>query len=697
MAYDLIPQPQHLRVACGGFAADMRAEVFAGGASDVPAEFLGEAVYERTSFLLDVDYEPSEDHVLWISAKGAPEREIARAKKALAKAGDDREAYGLVVSASAVAAAANAPAGLLYAAATAAQLLDTRDGRPFWPACTISDRPDLELRAVHLDLKHHMEKLDYLGAMIPRLAAFKVNGLLLEIEDKFLYKSRGEVSAPIGFSAGELQELVHICREYNVELIPLVQGLGHASYILKHPQHAALREKKDSFAEFCPQNEGTYELLFDLYDEVAAATEGTRYFHIGGDEAWLMGACPKCAKALKTRSKFELYEEWLSRSADHVRKLGRIPMVWDDMLLKDAADDWSKLPKDLFYVRWSYRADAAEKNRATVERYGKSGLRALVAGSTQTGYAYAPLYMSEQFPNIEGWAKAAAREGLAGMVTTAWEDTGTHTETFWPGYAATGETGWNAKMPLDFDYLVKFTRIFHGATDGRIASAWRTVSESVVDAYNLLAPGGPYKIDEMISLPPLVPAESGKRWRETYADRILTAARLAAELGEAEGILSRAILSGRHSNTYALEVLLASNRLMLARVDVFFALRDAEAAVEDAHAAFFAGDKARAGRIIHDAAVGIYDALAAAQSGLSALESVWEVTRFPQDMSLFESPDDRYLHDFNNYTHLAARTKDLSYFTLVERRIGAWEMAERMMRASREMRGAKAWPFGAAE
>ena len=586
---------------------------------------------------------------------------MAKARRALKGAGDSPEAYGLVVTGKALAAAANTPAGLLYAAATAAQLLEKRDGRPFWPACTISDWPDLELRAVHLDLKHHMEKLEYLAALPSRLAAFKINGLLLEIEDKFLYKSSPEVSAPIGFSAEELQELTHICRQYNVELMPLVQGLGHASYILKHPKYAALREKKGNFAEFCPQLEGTYDVLFDLYEEVAQATEGTKYFHIGGDEAWLMGECPRCAKALRSKSKFELYETWLNRCSQKVRQLGRVPMVWDDMLIKDAADDWSKLPRDLFYVRWNYRANAAETNRELVERYSKSGLKVIVAAAVQTNDPSMPAYMAEHFPNIAGWARSAAGAGLTGIVTTAWEDSGNHTEVFWPGFAATGEAAWNAKATLDFEFLRKFTAVFHGADDGKLASVYRILGDEAHETYNLLGLRGPYYGGEMIALPRLAPAPAGQRWRDVYAERIRTASRLAAELEETARVLSREILSGKRENPYALEVVLASNRVMLARVGVFFALRDVELMVEAAYEAFGAGDRASAARGVHDAAVKVYGALAASESALASLGAVWEVTRFPQDMALFEAPDDKYVHDYDNYRHLAARTRDLSY------------------------------------
>jgi len=693
MANELIPQPKAFDTQRGGFRADMRATITSTPSGETAVEHLSETVFAKTSFMLPVDFKKGAGHVLYVAIKGEPKAEIAKAKKALAAAGKSPEAYGAVVTGNGIAAAANSSTGLTYAAVTLAQVADRVDGYPFWPACTISDWPDLELRAVHLDLKHHMEKLDYLGELVPRLASFKVNGLVLELENKFLYHRRPEISAPIGFSPDELQELVECCKKYGIELIPLVQGLGHASYILRHPKYAKLREKAGSFAEFCPRLEGTYDVLFDLYEEVAAATEGTKYFHIGGDEAWLMGNCPRCSKALKTRSKFSLYEIWLNRCAGKIRKLGRVPMVWDDMLIKDAADDWSKLPRDLFYVRWSYRANAAERNKEFVEKYARSGLRVIVAAAIQTCAPGVPNYMDEHLPNINGWGKAAAGAGLTGILTTAWEDSGNHTETFWPGYAATGAIGWNSADTIDFDFVLRFARVFHGATDGRIASAYRVLGKAGNAAWGLFSAHEPYKAHEMYPLPALAPAEPGKRWRDANAERIVTATQLAAELREVKKVLSAEMLSGKRENPYALEVLLSATRIMLARVDLFFALRDAEIAIEDAYAAFAASDKSRASALLHDAAVGIWGALGSAESALSSLAAAWELTRFPQDMSLFEAPEAKYVHDFNNYGHLACKTKDLSYIIYPERNIGAREMAGRLMSASEEVKTAKSWPM----
>ncbi len=692
MAYDLIPAPKVLTPGHGGFTARMDVTINVTGSGTTPGEFIAQAVQDLTAFQLDVVEHKGKAPALWMSKSGKPTALLERARRALKRTANSQESYALVISPQGIAAVASGQAGLFYAATTAAGLVGKRRGRPLWPTCTVSDWPDLSFRGVHLDLKHHMERFWYIEGLIPRLAAFKINAVVLELEDKFLYKRRPEISAPVGFSAEDLKRLVALCKKYHIEFVPLVQGLGHVNYILKHPKYASLREKKGNFAEFCPLAKGTYDVLFDLYEEVAEATEGTKYFHIGGDEAWLVGSCPKCKREIKKSGKIGLFLKWLDRAAGKIRSLGRVPMVWDDMLIKHAGEDYSTLPDDLFYVRWNYRPNAAERCAPEIRRYSQSGLKVIVAASTQTGTFYVPHY-NERFANIDGFAKAATESGLTGILTTAWEDSGNHTETFWPGFAATGQGGWNSSVDIDFEFLNVFTRVFHKADGAKIAAAYRTLGLATHRCFELLTSGSTWKCDKPYDPPTLVVKPEGQRWRDKHAERIMVATELAASLREVRKVLSREILSARRKNTYALEVLLAADRIMLARVKLFFALRDTELAIERAHSAFAAGGKAEAAGMLLTAASKIEGALDEGEAALTSLEAVWGKTRFPQDMSLFDTPGKKYLHDFKNYDHLACRTKDLSYHLFVERRSGARELAAELRKGSQELAKAKAWPW----
>ena len=54
-----------------------------------------------------------------------------------------------------------------------------------WPLGASTDRPAVERRIIHMDTKHHQDRFETLMAMLDRLAAFKINAVDWEIEDKF--------------------------------------------------------------------------------------------------------------------------------------------------------------------------------------------------------------------------------------------------------------------------------------------------------------------------------------------------------------------------------------------------------------------------------------------------------------------------------------------------------------------------------
>jgi N-acetyl-beta-hexosaminidase len=175
-------------------------------------------------------------------------------------------------------------AGLFYGCQTLEQLLeDARDFNKPVPSCKITDYPVLSYRAVHFDLKHHLDHMNYYYESIDRLARYKINAVVVEFEDKLRYRRQPLVGAPQSISIDEMAALTRYARERHIEITPLVQGLGHATFILKHEEYAVLRELPWNKWAFCPLNEGTYQILFDMYRDAIDATPGSKYLHIGGD------------------------------------------------------------------------------------------------------------------------------------------------------------------------------------------------------------------------------------------------------------------------------------------------------------------------------------------------------------------------------------------------------------------------------
>lgn len=377
---------------------------------------------------------------------------------------DSEEGYSMEIKSDGIIIKARAEAGLFYGCQTLAQLMeDSRDFGILIPLMKITDYPSLAYRAVHFDVKHHLDRVEYYYKCIDKLARYKVNAIIWELEDKLRYVRRPEIGASHAISIQEMQAISRYAKERHIEISPLVQGLGHASFILKH--HWNLREDPQSDWSFCPSDPRSYELQFDLYKDAMEALPDGKYLHIGGDEVSAIGIDERCKATGK--SAFELQMIWLSKVCRFAVENGRIPIFWDDMPLKhgglwklfwnnlsdeelDKVWDSRKLdeaidlfPKECIYMRWNYFDIKECINKRVLEWYHNKGLK--VIGATAAAAGDSPIIPRNEsrLAEIIGFNQLAEQQNLIGVLTTAWDDGSPHWETVMRGFIAQGEFGWN--------------------------------------------------------------------------------------------------------------------------------------------------------------------------------------------------------------------------------------------------------------
>ena len=367
---------------------------------------------------------------------------------------DSPEGYVLTVQRDGIHISSKSSAGLFYGCQTLEQLMeDSRDFQTPIPYMKITDYPAVSYRAVHLDTKHHLDRMEYYYRMMDKLSRYKINAVIWELEDKFRYSSHPELAASNAISKQEMQALCRYAKERNIEISPLVQGLGHASYILKH--HQDLRENPKSDWELCPSNPKTYELLFDLYGEAIKAMPYGKYLHIGGDEITAIGIDERCRATGK--SAFELQMDWLDKVCQYARENGRIPIFWDDMPLKyaglwttilsdkteeelDKVWNTEKLdraidlfPKNCIYMRWNYGDPTKPAHKRLLNWYQEKGLPVMAATAASSGDS--PFMPREHTKSgyIKSFCQLTAENKLQGVLATAWDDGSPHLETVWRG------------------------------------------------------------------------------------------------------------------------------------------------------------------------------------------------------------------------------------------------------------------------
>ncbi|HEX8041563.1 MAG TPA: beta-N-acetylhexosaminidase, partial [Chryseosolibacter sp.] len=279
------------------------------------AEQLAVSLKDEFGIEASVTSQPSKGAIV-LTRKGAEKR-----------TGD--EGYHLTASSDGVLIRARGGAGIFYGTQTLLQLMK-KSGEGFTiPGLNITDWPDIRERAIHYDTKHHQDKAAYVKSFIRDLARYKVNMLVWEWEDKLAYPSHPEIGAPGAFTVEEMQEFTRYAHQYHIQIVPLVQGLGHVSFILKWPQHAQLREIAASNWEFCPLKEGSYDLLFDLWKDAIRATPGSAYIHIGSDETYELASCDACKAKAGEIGKSGLYTLFINKAAKYLKSQGRQVMAWE--------------------------------------------------------------------------------------------------------------------------------------------------------------------------------------------------------------------------------------------------------------------------------------------------------------------------------------------------------------------------------
>jgi len=602
--------------------------------------------------------------------------------------------------------------GIFYGCQTLAQLLeDAQDYDVAIPSCIITDYPAIAYRSVHFDVKHHLDHMNYYYESIDRLARYKINAVIFEVEDKLRYVRQPLVAAPQAISIDEIAALTRYAAERHIEISPLVQGLGHATFILKHPEYEYLREIPNRRWVSCSVEPGTYELYQDLFLDAFEATPGSRYVHIGGDEIGDIGLCDRCRSKGEEIGELGLYLYWLNTICDMANASGRIPIFWDDMPLKMAGvyestwntdydpeqseKDWEAgepkldrliegFPKNCVYMRWNYELGTLPGNIKALDWYRKNNLPSMVSTAAQTNAILFPKdertgTMSDGgLGAIRSFLGLAADKEIEGMFCTAWDDKSPHFETYWRGLIASAEYSWSPEIRSLEEYDEAYLQREYGlAEEGyytfyskltEAASFWgrafnRTETRFSIKNALFVLPGLAHWIpeaekekqqektdftDRLIELPDL---DHPGKWTESYEER-LTEARSIIDSYEITSDLIDRYERVSLRNRYHWKVFRALNDFQVTAPKLLLALEECDTADDTERQKGYSK---------------VQNELAEFSRAWGNLKQVYAETRF------ISYPED-YVPD--RYFHFASQREDLSWMIQVEElfhhMIGDW-------------------------
>jgi hypothetical protein len=492
----------------------------------------------------------------------------------------NEEVYKLDIFETEIILKAQTQAGFWNGLMTLGQLLQNAEDQGInLPGLQIIDEPALAYRAVHLDVKHHLEKKEYYFELMDRLASLKINGIIIEIEDKLTYQRQPIVGSSDAFTIAEWKEISDYAMARNIRMSPLVQGLGHASFILKHPEYQSLRDDPESDWAFNPLDEKTYEVQFDLYSDALEAFSHANYLHVGGDEVKTTGRG-------SGKSPLELQLTWLNRVSVYAESKGVTPIFWDDMPLQNAGlystiynrnlssaqvdSIWAEkaenlnayvdmFPKNCIYMRWNYDMPETPGNAKAMQWFSENGFQVMGATAGQTRWNLMPQEQSNA-KNIRDFAKSSVSNQNTGLLLTLWDDDSPHFELYQRGIAMFAEYTWSGDQRSIETIQSAFRQVAFGSELANEDLAFIDLLEEPVafwknsllngkDRNRLRSMDNP--IDEaLISFPN--PDSTGK-WIAKYGERVAKAEENLTQVNEVLDRISESKKLAKR-NIYTLEV-----------------------------------------------------------------------------------------------------------------------------------------------
>lgn len=363
----------------------------------------------------------------------------------------DPEGYALWVDAGGAFVVGADPRGAYLGAQSLRQLL-TPDGLRF---ARIADAPALKQRIAMIYLDSTSQGVN--DRLIPLLAALKFNAVLVMSNYVQWDTARaGGFAHPGGATKAEARRVADLARSHGLEVIPLIETLGHVGWMFYGGKNLDLRQDEGSQNPYAYDtlNPATYDrVILPILKEAVEVFRPARV-HLGHDEVRSRDRFP--ARENGKAVGFEkLFVDDVLKLHGYLKSMNVSSMIWHDTAFADAVVGSvpARLPRDLQVAYWAYAPGTAFPALKTVRDLG---FPVLGASWSDPG-------------NAEGFARAAAQGGASGMIQTRW--TGYFgNPSLWDGNAEQGvafvraaSAFWNPAAPPLTDAAARYRDLYRPA------------------------------------------------------------------------------------------------------------------------------------------------------------------------------------------------------------------------------------------
>lgn len=285
------------------------------------------------------------------------------------------DAYYLSITEQRILIAANDNGGVLYGALALLQVVDRHTKTV--QAAEIVDQPAMTFRGLRGHFPgNNPDEIERFKAIVRAMAYCRLNQLWIRdlyvrrFPGSLRWTSHPEIIDPGAISKELAQELIDYAGDYNVKVMGSISSTADAVQSIypdliemapdEHPSTVPIKNLKRTTAKYrmgarfnlCPSREETYELLFDLIDEIAALFT-SEVIDLGIDEVsqsengsrWVADA------ACLGKDPVQLFADFTNRLADYVIAKGKIPLVNSTPFIKQHGGDFFNIYRSVDLIR----------------------------------------------------------------------------------------------------------------------------------------------------------------------------------------------------------------------------------------------------------------------------------------------------------------------------------------------------------
>jgi hypothetical protein len=347
------------------------------------------------------------------------------------------------------------------------------------------------IRGLMVDAARVPESLDYYRRVIEFCADWGFNTLQFRLTDDqgsaLRFASVPDlVTHPDAFTPDQLKRLVEVARSHGVDVIPEIESFGHTGFITRSARYAHLLDQNPSgsaeFTGIIPVLPETLQLFEKLFGEVAAIFPST-YLHAGCDEVnW--GGSAQSRTALKTKTRTQIWAEYLNALNKMSEGLGKQMIVWGDYVLQKEPGILAELDKSIVIMDWNYWDTNALQFHDALEKVRKNGSRGIGAPAL-ISYRWGPRPGRQQLRNIDAFAEVYCESNdpsSLGVVLTNWVPSRYIQNSLWDGFAYAG-------MAFKEGTAVAQVSGFRVFVERRYGAAWNELWDEAFQLLYDAAPG----------------------------------------------------------------------------------------------------------------------------------------------------------------------------------------------------------------